>query len=416
MHQELIRLIVAYTLVGVFVLTAVFTTLSMVGVIEFAHKRQQQTLFAVLIVEVVAVALGFFTDFLEFDPQNVTSLVVDAELRDRRAIFEDRLGEARTRFDHEDFAEAYSIANGLFRSPELEEYFPIRDLFVLSGDIARKRSFWAEATEHYGPALKLDPSNVDVMINSGFVHRVLENYEEAEKLYERAIAVDPQRWGVLNGYFNCLRRYAASLAEGYPRASDEKFERAQTIVEQMANVASSNDERQKSLIAKGVLYWEWKKYDVATTVYRDLVSRYPETRRFREDLAAILVERGEFKEATRLFEALYDGERGTGTGAVSFFVASGFAEASARGDASRPMLKRGLEAGLLAIAADPAEPFGYYAVALAYRRLGDRSKALTHIHKAVEKERDRETNVHTYDRDRHVLYKQLAAEWAPAKS
>jgi len=76
-HQELIRLIIAYTLAGAFVFTVVITCLSLVGWIKFANKKQQQKLFTCLIVQLVVVGVGFFTGFLQFNVSTVAKGLVE---------------------------------------------------------------------------------------------------------------------------------------------------------------------------------------------------------------------------------------------------------------------------------------------------------------------------------------------------
>ncbi len=410
MDSGLIQLIIAYTLTGVFVFTALITSLSMIGIVKFAQKAQQKTLFKVLIVEVVIVAVGFFGQVLTFNPQKVQKNIVANELKSRKQIFEEKLSAAKQQYSSDNLHKAYSMVNDLFRSNELEEYFPIRDLFILNGDISKKREFWTEAIESYGPALKLDPNNIRVIVSAGFVQRVLENYEEAEKLYERALSSQGQNWEVLNGYYNCLRRYAAFLSDEYPKISDLKFQKAANIVKQLKNVASNPREIRLSDVAKGTLYWEWKKYDIATVTYNQLIQEYPSHQRFKEDLAAILVEMSRYNEAKQLYASLYVQEQESGK--ISWFVASGYAEAAGKGSADPKELKKALEAGLVAISNKPNEPFSYYAVALVYRKLGNKEKSLEYIRQAEALEGSRDTNIHTYDKTRHTLYKNLLSQWS----
>jgi hypothetical protein len=75
-HPELIRLIIAYTLVGAFVFTAVVTCLSLVGLVKFSDPDQQKKLFYVLIVEVVTGSVGLFFNFLSFNPEKVGNNIV----------------------------------------------------------------------------------------------------------------------------------------------------------------------------------------------------------------------------------------------------------------------------------------------------------------------------------------------------
>lgn len=331
------------------------------------------------------------------------------EFNARKNVFDEKLSEARQLYNGGKLTEAYALVNDLFRSDELEEYFPIKDLFVLNGDISKSRKFWLEAIESYGPALKLDPSNVEIMVSAGHAQRELQNYEEAEIFYERALAAQGQNWEVLNGYFNCLRRYAAFLADEYPKIANEKFQKAATISQQMANVATDERERRMSDVAKAVLYWEWKKYDVASTTYKQLIRKYPDQIRFKEDLAAVLVEMESFNEAKDMYLALYQAEIKVGT--ASWYVGSGYAEAASKANSSPSELQEALEAGLAAIAAKPDEPFSHYAVGLVYKALGNDDAAIQYIFDAEALEARRDTNIHTYDKTRHELYKSLIEKW-----
>ena len=410
MNTELLQLTIAYTFSAVLVFTAVITALSLIGKVRFSDPSQQKTLFRVLIVELVIVSVGFFGDVLRFDAKEVQREIVKNEFNARKAIFEDKLAEAQRLYRNNQLPEAYGLVNNLFRSSELEEYFPIKDLFVLNGDISKSRKFWLEAVESYGPALKLDPNNIDVIVSAGYAQRQLQNYEKAESLYERALATQGQNWAVLNGYFNCLRRYAAFLLDEYPKIANVKFQKAAITAQQMANVAAGEKEKRLSDTAKATLYWEWKKYDIAVTTYRQLIRTYPGKARFKEDLAAILVEMGNFMEAKELYAALYREEQKLGI--PSWFVGSGYAEAAGKSNISPTELKQALEAGLTAIALKPDEPFSYYAISLVYKGLGNDEAAIKHITEAGTLEAQRDTNIHTYDRTRHELYQSLLQQWS----
>jgi len=74
---QIIQLIVAYTLVGAFVFTVAITCFSLVGWIKFANKKQQQKLFATLIIQLVIGCVGFFTQILQFNPKSVATELVE---------------------------------------------------------------------------------------------------------------------------------------------------------------------------------------------------------------------------------------------------------------------------------------------------------------------------------------------------
>lgn len=95
-HAEIIRLVIAYTLVGAFVFTAVVTCLSLIGVIKFAKQSQQQKLFYVLIVELVVGSLGLFFDFLRLNPNQVARGIQTQSVREADLILTRKTAEALT--------------------------------------------------------------------------------------------------------------------------------------------------------------------------------------------------------------------------------------------------------------------------------------------------------------------------------
>jgi hypothetical protein len=78
-HSQLIQLIVAYALAGALVFTIIITCLSLVGWIRFADQAQQNKLFAVLIVELVVVSVGFFAGVLKFDAKSVDQKIREVD-------------------------------------------------------------------------------------------------------------------------------------------------------------------------------------------------------------------------------------------------------------------------------------------------------------------------------------------------
>ncbi|MGK0456563.1 MAG: hypothetical protein ACJAT5_001121 [Lentimonas sp.] len=75
LHQSIIQLIIAYTLVGAFIFTVVITCLSLVGLVKFADKKQQNRLFQTIIVEVAVISVTFFGDYLKFNPSEVEKTI-----------------------------------------------------------------------------------------------------------------------------------------------------------------------------------------------------------------------------------------------------------------------------------------------------------------------------------------------------
>lgn len=409
MEIEFAKIILAYSLAATFVFTAAVTCLSMIGWVKFTDPEQQKFLFKTLIIELVVVVVGFFGKALEFNPSTAKEKIVSTALENKRKVFVEKLNAARKEYSTGNLQKAYELSNALFKSDELSEYVPIKELFALNADIAKNREFWQEAADSYGPAIKLDPNNTELMANYGYVQRQLQNYEAAENLYDRALSLEAQNWEILNGYFNCMRRFAAFLHDDYPKISEVKFQKAAEIARQMKNVSADARQKKLSDIAKGTLYWEWGKYDVAHATYQELVNEYPNESRFKEDMAAILSEMHRYEESKLLYASLYEAEKDKKT--VGWYVGAGYAEAASKAKSTTAELELALDAGLLAISNKPDEPFTYYAVALVYKNLGKNGEAVKYLKTAEAKEADRDTNMHTYDKKRHAMYKDLLKDW-----
>ena len=82
-HQQIISLAIAYTLAGAVVFTVIVTCLSLVGWIKLADSKQQNKLFYVLIVELIAISVTFFGGFLNFNPVQVQTRIENAAVKTR---------------------------------------------------------------------------------------------------------------------------------------------------------------------------------------------------------------------------------------------------------------------------------------------------------------------------------------------
>ena len=121
------------------------------------------------------------------------------------------------------------------------------------------------------------------------------------------------------------------------------------------------------------------------------------------------MEMKKYYEAKLLFADLYNKEKQSNK--VTWFVGSGYAEAASKDTSDRNALRTALDAGLLAISNRPDEPFSYYAVAMVCKKLGMNNDAINYLRKAESQEASRDTNMHTYDKTRHLMYKKILREW-----
>jgi hypothetical protein len=75
-EDVLIRFAVAWTLVGAFVFTVVVTCLSVIGVVKFADAKQQEQLFAALVLQLAIIGVTYFGRILNFSPESATGEVI----------------------------------------------------------------------------------------------------------------------------------------------------------------------------------------------------------------------------------------------------------------------------------------------------------------------------------------------------
>ncbi|MEP7072362.1 MAG: tetratricopeptide repeat protein [Verrucomicrobiota bacterium] len=70
------------------------------------------------------------------------------------------------------------------------------DVLLAVGAIQRREGKWAESTATFARALQLNPQSVWVIQNLGVNYQALRQYENAEKTYERGLALDPKSLGL----------------------------------------------------------------------------------------------------------------------------------------------------------------------------------------------------------------------------
>lgn len=139
-HSEMLKLIVAYTLVGAFVFTVLLTVLSLPGWIRFADARQQQKLFGVLVVQLVVGCVGFFLGFLNLSPAGTAERIEQPFSEAAAAALEQsaRILERRP-IDAESVTAAFAlrdIASRLTLSPTAAEGERMR-IAEAAGEVAK---------------------------------------------------------------------------------------------------------------------------------------------------------------------------------------------------------------------------------------------------------------------------------------
>ena len=66
------------------------------------------------------------------------------------------------------------------------------DAYTAIAAIQRRQGKWAESTANFEKSVSLDPKNANVLFNFGFNYMAQRDFETADKIFDRAIAANPQ--------------------------------------------------------------------------------------------------------------------------------------------------------------------------------------------------------------------------------
>jgi serine/threonine-protein kinase len=66
------------------------------------------------------------------------------------------------------------------------------EAYMAIGAIQRRQGKWIESTENLEKAAALDPKNVGILCNLGYSYMAQRNFEAADKIFDRAVAAEPQ--------------------------------------------------------------------------------------------------------------------------------------------------------------------------------------------------------------------------------
>jgi TolB-like protein/Flp pilus assembly protein TadD len=69
------------------------------------------------------------------------------------------------------------------------------DAYSAIAAIQRRQGKWAESTANFEKSVSLDPKNANVLFNFAFNYMAQRDFETADKIFDRAIAADPQSFG-----------------------------------------------------------------------------------------------------------------------------------------------------------------------------------------------------------------------------
>jgi tetratricopeptide (TPR) repeat protein len=89
-------------------------------------------------------------------------------------------------------AEAYRQA--IARAPNIAYLYLLLGRAYRTIAQVRDQSLWASALETFKKGAQVDPTDVRLLDEWGWVHYALDQYRDAQEVLERAVALDPQAW------------------------------------------------------------------------------------------------------------------------------------------------------------------------------------------------------------------------------
>lgn len=91
-QYALMRLIIAWALVGAVIFTVLLVLLSLVGWVKFANKKQQNKLFHIIVVELAAGCVAQFLGWIEISPRKA-KMTVEKPLVEENQTFQSEIRE-----------------------------------------------------------------------------------------------------------------------------------------------------------------------------------------------------------------------------------------------------------------------------------------------------------------------------------
>jgi tetratricopeptide (TPR) repeat protein len=90
--------------------------------------------------------------------------------------------------------------------------------YLAIGAIQRRQGKWTESTANLEKAAALDPKNLKILVNLAYSYIALRNFEAAEKIVDRVIAIAPESFDAV-----ALKGYLAMSWKGDLKTAEEQF-------------------------------------------------------------------------------------------------------------------------------------------------------------------------------------------------
>lgn len=406
--------LISWIIVVAFAVILIVTLLGMIGVVKFKYKEHLNKLFILLVVEIVS--MGF---------------LIYAEGKEKHSIY---LRKAQESYEYSlklkeagKYDESLKVLSGILRIEDDETKFHIKNIFLQRADILYDRELLSDAITPYAVYNEIIHDDAQALSRYGRALRADHRYKDARVVYERALALEPNDYYILNGLQNCLRRQAGFLFDANRKdASDKYFQEARAYIFSMRNIAkTATVSKEKKILnaelALARLNWQWERYPEAIALFEEIISKYPKHSAAREDLAAIYLEYAQTEEKNGLVVKSLEIYKGVYSEVLEdqdkIYIGSGIAEATAYLDSpSNSDVEFAMNAVSLSIAKNETkldDPYPFYAAAILHKKTGNLKNALKYINDAIRAETKRADDLFTFDYKRLVQYERLKIKWLP---
>lgn len=403
---------ISWVIVIAFVVVLIITIAGMIGLIPFKHEEHLKKLVVLLIFEIVGIAFLIYEEGKDKHAQY---------LREAKSGYE----SAQSLAAKKHYDEALAQLSKVLRLNSDESVFHIRDVFLLRGNILFNREAYADSITPYAVYNEIVKDDAQALARYGRALRYVHRYEEAKQVYERALALAPNDYYILNGLQNCIRRQAGFFLEAERKdAATRYFREARQHIVSMLNLAeTASEKRERKLLnaelALAKLNWQWERYGEAIALFEEIVQKYPNHSAAFEDLAAVYLEYGQISSNQSLIQKSVSLYEKTFESALSdqdkVYIGSGLAEAVAHlENPSEERVASAKRAVLLSIAKNKTildDPYPFYAAAVLSYKVGEKTAAINYIDEAIFAERKRAENPYTFDYVRLVKYEKLRQKW-----
>ncbi|MCH9813860.1 MAG: tetratricopeptide repeat protein [Epsilonproteobacteria bacterium] len=404
---------ISWVIVITFTLLLIITIGGMIGIIKFKYKDHLNKLFTLLILEIVSMGFLIYTEGKE----DHSKYLRNAQLKYENAL---SLSEQKK------YDEALQKLSEILRLQTDKTKFQIKDIFLERGNILFNRKLYMNSIAPYEVYNEIVFDDAQALARYGTALRKVHRYEEARIVYERALALEPNDYYILNGLQNCLRRQGGFLLDALRKTSaEEYFQKARMHIVSMQNIAKTSFQNKKEKtvnadIALARLNWQWERYPEAIALFEEIIKKYENHSAAYEDLAALYLEYSEKTKNNSLAEKalhLYvNAYQQTLHEQDKIFIGSGIAEATAMiSSATQEQVKYAKRVAALSIAKNQTElddPYPFYASAVLHNKFGSKNQALQYIDNAISAERKRSHNTYTFDYKRLIVYERLKEKWS----